>query len=144
MNPSQCAHPHPPIWLGGWGNLSLSRAAQLGDAWVPGPTANLEKLLDSQRIYHQHLVAAGIKPESRAVPLTREVVIAETDAQALEIAEMHLLINYRDEYGGGKWQHPLIGNQDSTPVTSLETIDQDRFIVGNPETVIRKIQRFKE
>jgi len=144
IEPKPMSHPHPTIWLGGWGNLSLSRAAQLGDAWVPGPTANLEKLLDSQRIYHQHLLAAGINPESRAVPLTREVVIAESDAQALEIAEKHLLINYRDEYGGGKWQHPLIGNQDSTPVTNLEAIGQDRFIVGNPDTVIRTIQRFKD
>ena len=58
IEPKPMAQPHPPIWLGGWGNLSLLRAAQLGDAWVPGPTANLEKLLDSQRIYHQHLVAS--------------------------------------------------------------------------------------
>ena len=43
----------PPIWLGGWGELSLARAATLGDAWIPGPTANLAKLLEAQGAYHQ-------------------------------------------------------------------------------------------
>lgn len=144
IEPRPITKPHPPIWLGGWGNLSLKRAAQLGDAWVPGPTAGLEKLLDSQRLYHQHLREAGIDPQTRAVPLTREVVIAASEEQAYKIAEDHLLVNYRDEYGGGKWQHPLIGNEDQTPVTDLDIINQDRFIIGNPDTVCKKIQRFND
>lgn len=144
IEPRPIAQPHPPIWLGGWGNLSLKRAAELGDAWVPGPTANLGKLLEAQETYNQHLEALGINPKSRPTPLTREVVIAETDQRAFEIAERHLLINYRDEYGGGKWKHPLIGNADSTPVSEMEAISQDRFIIGNPETVIQKIKHFEE
>ncbi len=101
----------PPIWLGGWGPLSLKRAAELGDAWVPGPTANLEKLLDAQQQYRACLTAAGKDPAATPSPLTREVVIAETSAQAWELAERYLMVNYRDEYGGG-WNHPLIGAQD--------------------------------
>lgn len=143
IEPRPVTQPHPPIWLGGWGNLSLKRAAEVGDAWVPGPTANLEKLLDSQKTYRQHLENTGVKPESRSSPLTREVVIADTDREAYEIAERHLLINYRDEYGGGKWKHPLIGNADSTPVAEMEAISQDRFIIGSPETVIKKVKRYE-
>jgi len=41
----------PSIWLGGWGDLALKRAAVYGDAWVPGPTAGLEKLLQAQGEY---------------------------------------------------------------------------------------------
>ncbi|MGB8252246.1 MAG: LLM class flavin-dependent oxidoreductase, partial [Anaerolineaceae bacterium] len=144
IEPRPVAKPHPPIWLGGWGNLSLRRAAQWGDAWIPGPTANLEKLLDAQQVYQQHLRAAEIDLKSRATPLTREVVIATSDERAYEIAEKHLLINYRDEYGSGKWQHPLIGNEDPTSTTELDIIDQDRFIIGSPETVIQKIRHFKD
>jgi len=144
IEPRPLAQPHPPVWLGGWGNLSLSRAALLGDAWVPGPTANLEKLLDAQRIYERFLQESGIDPASRARPLTREVVIAATDERAYEMAEKHLLINYRDEYGGGKWQHPLIGKEDPSSVNHLDEISQDRFLIGSPETVIQKIQRFKD
>ena len=76
----------PPIWLGGWGPLSLKRAAELGDAWVPGPTAGLEKLLDAQRQYRACLAAAGKDPAATPNPLTREVVIAETSARAWELA----------------------------------------------------------
>src|SRR5262249_52239463 len=46
-----------PIWLGGWGELSLKRAAPLADAWVPGPAANLEKLLAAQKQYRDELAA---------------------------------------------------------------------------------------
>ncbi len=132
-----------PIWLGGWGELSLKRAARLADAWVPGPTADLEKLLQAQKSYRDDLAELGIDYSTRAIPLTREVVIASTDAAALEMAEEHLMINYRDEYGGGKWKHPFIGSQDSAPVDQLEALSRDRFLIGSPETIIDQINRFK-
>ncbi|MGE5222978.1 MAG: LLM class flavin-dependent oxidoreductase [Omnitrophica WOR_2 bacterium] len=136
--------PPPPVWIGGWGDLALERAASVGDAWIPGPTANLEKLLSAQAIYHHNLRSAQIDPAGRPVPLTREVVIAETDELAWKMAEKHLLINYRDEYGGGKWKHPLIGQEDATPVSDLEAVSRDRFLVGAPETIIRQIQKYQE
>jgi alkanesulfonate monooxygenase SsuD/methylene tetrahydromethanopterin reductase-like flavin-dependent oxidoreductase (luciferase family) len=141
-----CIEPKPthpiPIWLGGWGELSLKRAAQLGDAWVPGPTANLEKLLNAQKQYRDYLADVGKEPTDLPNPLTREVVIAETRERAWELAEKYVMVNYRDEYGGG-WKHPLIGSQDQTPV-ALDSLSTDRFIVGNPEDCIAQIQRFVE
>lgn len=141
-----CIEPRPthpiPIWLGGWGELSLKRAAQLGDAWVPGPTANLEKLLNAQQQYHAFLKAAGKNPALVTTPLTREVVIAETRERAWELADKFVMVNYRDEYGGG-WKHPLIGSQDQTPV-ALDSLSQNRFVVGNPDDCIAQIQHFVE
>ncbi|HXV43549.1 MAG TPA: LLM class flavin-dependent oxidoreductase [Anaerolineae bacterium] len=142
IEPRPVSRPHPPLWLGGWGELSLRRAATLGDAWVPGPTASLEKLLEAQRLYRQNLQEIGLDPASKPTPLTREVVIAATDEKARDMAEKHLLINYRDEYGGGKWKHPLIGNQDSAPVDQFDAISRDRFLVGSPETIIVQLQKF--
>lgn len=142
IEPRPLSRPHPPLWLGGWGELALRRAATLGDAWVPGPTANLDKLLDAQEGYRQNLREAGLDPAGKPTPLTREVVIAETDERAREMAEKHLLINYRDEYGGGKWKHPLIGAEDSSPVDQFDAISRNRFLVGSPETVIKQLQKF--
>lgn len=133
---------HPPLWLGGWGELSLQRAARYGDAWIPGPTANLDKLLSAQATYRQNLEEAGLDPAVPPTPLTREVVIAKTDEEAREMARRHLLINYRDEYGGGKWKHPLIGAEDDAPVDEFEAIARDRFLVGSPDTVVEKLQHF--
>jgi probable F420-dependent oxidoreductase len=143
IEPRPVQRPHPPIWIGGWGPLSLRRAARLGDAWVPGPTANLAKLLDGKRAYLAELAAAG-RREPADWPLTRDTVIADTDAQAVELAERHLLVNYRDEYGGGKWKHPLIGAQDATPVDRLDTLGADRFLIGGPKRVVGQLQAFVE
>jgi len=142
IEPKPLARPHPPIWIGGWGPHALRRAAQLGDAWIPGPTAGLEKLLACQGTYHQALTSAG-KTIPQEVPLTRELVIAETNEQARELAEKYLLINYRDEYAGG-WEHPLIGKEDSSPVDQLDALGRDRFIVGDPDRCIEVIQRFAD
>ena len=70
--------------------------------------------------------------------------MADTDAEAWGLAERHLLVNYRDEYGGGKWKHPLIGAEDATPVDRLDALGQDRFIIGGPERAITQVRRFVE
>lgn len=140
IEPKPIARPHLPLWLGGWGPLSLKRAAIYGDIWVPGPTAGLDKLLTAQAQYQDELLAAGKPPQSEW-PLTREVIIADTDEEALELAEKYLLINYRDEYGGG-WKHPLIGSEDTAPTDQLDALTRDRFIIGGPERCIQGIQRF--
>lgn len=132
-----------PLWLGGWGPLSLRRAAELGDAWIPGPTAGLEKLLTAQAAYRENLVNTGKDPAQVPTPLTREVIIAQTETEACELAERHMLVNYRDEYGKD-WSHPLIGAEDQAPIDQLAALGRDRFIVGNPDQCIEKIKRFQD
>jgi alkanesulfonate monooxygenase SsuD/methylene tetrahydromethanopterin reductase-like flavin-dependent oxidoreductase (luciferase family) len=131
----------PPVWIGGWGPKTIERAARLADAWVPGPTADLSRLAALRRDYDAALVDAAVDPATVPRPLTRDVVIAETDAAAWELAERHLLVSYRDEYGGG-WRHPIIGASDPTNVDSLEDLVRDRFVIGGPERCIRQIRRF--
>jgi alkanesulfonate monooxygenase SsuD/methylene tetrahydromethanopterin reductase-like flavin-dependent oxidoreductase (luciferase family) len=103
----------------------------------------MPKLQELRTAYDQALTAAGTDPASVPRPLTREVIVAPTDAQALELAERHLMINYREEYGGS-WKHPLIGNADQTRFDELAEIGRDRFIIGSPETCIRAIERFRD
>jgi alkanesulfonate monooxygenase SsuD/methylene tetrahydromethanopterin reductase-like flavin-dependent oxidoreductase (luciferase family) len=111
---------------------------------MPGPTASLDKLREAQSIYHQNLKAIGVDTETRPTPLTREVVIAGTDEEAWEIAERHLLINYRDEYGSREWDHPIIGREDPTPVEQLYELSRDRFLIGGPERIVLQLQKLKE
>ena len=101
----------------------------------------MEKLLNAQKQYNEFLTAAGKDPASAPKPLTREVVIAETRERAWELAEKYVMVNYRDEYGGG-WKHPLIGSQDQTPV-ALDSLSQDRFIVGKPRGLHIPDQTFR-
>lgn len=140
LEPKPVTRPHPPLWIGGWGELTLKRAAALGDNWIPGPTADLTRLVGGKRTFLENRRAAG-RPEPIAEwPLTRDVIIADTDRRARELAEEHIMVAYRKEYAGG-WKHPFI---DASIATDLDRLMEDRFIIGGPEQCIPKIRRFVE
>jgi len=139
LEPKPVQQPHPPVWIGGWGDITLRRAATLADNWIPGPTADLKRLLAGRRQFLERRIAAG-RPAPTEWPLTRDVIIAESDKRARELAEQHIMVAYRREYAGG-WRHPFI---DSSIATDLDRLMEDRFIIGGPEHCIAKIRRFVE
>ena len=140
LEPKPVTKPHPPIWIGGWGDITLKRAATLADNWIPGPTADLERLLAGKRRFLDNRRAARRSEAITEWPLTRDLIIADTDRKARELAEEHIMIAYRKEYAGG-WRHPFI---DASIATDLERLMADRFIIGGPEQCISQIRRFTE
>jgi alkanesulfonate monooxygenase SsuD/methylene tetrahydromethanopterin reductase-like flavin-dependent oxidoreductase (luciferase family) len=139
LEPRPVQKPHPPVWIGGWGDITLRRAATLADNWIPGPTADLARLLRGKAQFLAQRRAAG-RPDPTEWPLTRDVIIADTDKRARELAEEHIMVAYRREYAGG-WRHPFI---DASIATDLDRLMEDRFIIGGPEQCIAKIRRFVE
>jgi probable F420-dependent oxidoreductase len=139
LEPKPVQKPHPPIWIGGWGDITLRRAATLADNWIPGPTADLARLLRGKQQLLDNRAAAGRGPLAEW-PLTRDVIIADTDAEARELAERHIMVSYRREYAGG-WKHPFI---DAAIATDLDTVKRDRFLIGGPDQVIRDLKPFVE
>jgi probable F420-dependent oxidoreductase len=140
LEPKPVQKPHPPVWIGGWGEITLRRAATLADNWIPGPTADLARLLQGKQQYLANRKAAGRTEPVTEWPLTRDVIIADTDGEARELAERHIMISYRREYAGG-WKHPFI---DASIATDLDTIKKDRFLIGGPDQVIRDLRPFVE
>lgn len=140
LEPKPVRRPHPPLWIGGWGDLTLKRAATLGDNWIPGPTADLTRLVGGKRTFLENRRAAGRTEPVEEWPLTRDVIIADTDRRARELAEEHIMVAYRKEYAGG-WRHPFI---DASIATDLDRLMEDRFIIGGPGQCIPKIRRFVE
>src|SRR5713226_7094959 len=140
LEPKPVTKPHPPIWIGGWGDITLRRAATLADNWIPGPTADLPRLLNGKKQFLKNRADAGLTAPITEWPLTRDVIIAETDREARELAEAHIMIAYRKEYAGG-WRHPFI---DASIATDLDRLMEDRFIIGGPDQCVRKIRRFVE
>ena len=139
LEPRPVTKPHPPLWIGGWGDLTLRRAATLADNWIPGPTADLARLLAGKRQFLELRRAAGL-PAPAEWPVTRDVIIADSDARARALAEEHIMVAYRREYAGG-WRHPFI---DASIATDLDRLMEDRFIIGGPDQCIPKIRRFVE
>src|SRR5574341_825840 len=140
LEPKPLTKPHPPLWLGGWGELTLKRAATLGDNWIPGPTADLARLLLGKKQFLQNRAAAGRTAPVTERPLTRDVIIADTDKAARDLAEQHIMVAYRKEYAGG-WKHPFI---DASIATNLDALMKDRFLIGGPDEVIRGLRPFVE
>jgi probable F420-dependent oxidoreductase len=140
LEPKPITKPHPPIWIGGWGELTLRRAATLADNWIPGPTADLARLLDGKKRFLANRQGAGLTEPVAEWPLTRDVIIAETDREARELAERHIMVSYRKEYAGG-WKHPFI---DASIATDLDTVKKDRFLIGGPDQVITELRPFVE
>jgi alkanesulfonate monooxygenase SsuD/methylene tetrahydromethanopterin reductase-like flavin-dependent oxidoreductase (luciferase family) len=130
-----------PMWAGGWGNENLRRAALYADVWLPGPVGDLPTLLSCRKTYTELRQAAGLALPTEW-PLTRELVIAESDAAAQEAAERYMLRNYKDEYAT-RWQHPLFAGRSVDP-GDVAQVGANRFIVGSPESVIRQVQAYAE
>ena len=140
LEPKSITRPHPPVWIGGWGDITLRRAATLADNWIPGPTADLPRLLAGKQQFLANRKAAGRTAPITEWPLTRDVIIADTDREARELAEKHIMISYRKEYAGG-WRHPFI---DASIATDLDGLMKNRFLIGGPEQVIRALRPFVE
>jgi probable F420-dependent oxidoreductase len=140
LEPKPLAKPHPPVWIGGWGDITLRRAAVLADNWIPGPTADLARLLEGKRKFLDNRRAAGHAQPPAEWPLTRDVIIADTDREARDLAERHIMVSYRNEYAGG-WKHPFI---DASIATDLGRIMKDRFLIGGPDQVVAALRPFVE
>lgn len=140
IEPTPVQKPHPPLWIGGWGDLTLRRAATLADHWIPGPTADLVRLLRGKARFLENRRAGGRPEAPTEWPLTRDLIIADTDGEARELAEAHIMAAYRREYAGG-WRHPFI---DAASATDLDRLMADRFIIGGPEQCVAMIRRFVE
>lgn len=129
----------PPIWVGGWGPRQLERAAKFGDAWFPGPVADLPGVLERLEEYERHVRDLGKDPAVRIHPLTRDVVMAAKEEEAWELAEHELLPSYYHDYLES--EHPIMGRESGSHFGSLRELARNRFIIGNPETVVSEVLR---
>src|SRR5207247_2289014 len=119
------------------GDITLRRAATLADNWIPGPTADLARLVKGKAQFLANRRAAGRTSPITEWPLTRDLIIAETDKQARALAEEHIMVAYRREYAGG-WRHPFI---DASIATDLDRLMDDRFLIGGPDQVMPNIRK---
>lgn len=139
--PPSYQDPRPPLWVGGWGDLALKRSLALGDAWVPGATADLDGLLERKEKLRQFARNSNHEYEGREQPLMREAAIAETHEEAVELGRKYLHRAYTEEYGTDEWSHPFITQEE---VDDFETLADERFLVGTPDEIIEQIDTYRD
>lgn len=136
LEPRPIAKPRPPVWIGGWVDKAIERAAKLGDAWFPGPVGPISYVSQMLAKYKEYLAKYGKKFEG--FPLMRETHVAENDKIAFENVKEPIKHMYGEDYA--KTAHPLLEKKALT----IEEWGADRFIVGSPSTVIEQIDKLQK
>lgn len=121
---------HAELWMGAFGDVGIRRCARLGIPWLAGPEGSLEVLSDRVRTYRQAANEAGMATPV-AMPLVRELYVAESDDQAQAEAYPFLAKQYADYKS---WDHGL---------TIDDLIARDA-VVGSPETVATRLNGYRD
>ena len=128
----------PPIWVGGWADAAVRRAARLGDAWVPGPTVNFDTLRQCYEVFNEELGRTN-KPPAQDYPATRELYCAPTHEAAVSIGGAAMYKFYKDTYL--QWPHPRLRAEERA--MSYEDLARDRFIIGDPDECIEAVSKLQ-
>ena len=138
VGPRPVQQPAPPIWFGAWTAPAIERAARLGDAWLAGPSAALSELSSCVAAYRQRRAELG--KEAGTIAAFRYVFVAGTTEEALETAGDSFIQAYENMYF--RWPHPVIKRPAGE--LTIERLAENRIILGDPDTCIREISRFRQ
>ncbi len=121
----------PPIWIAANSDRAVRRAARLGDAWFVNPHTKLDELARQMRLYRDERTAAGCS-EAGATPVLKEVCVAASDEQALEVARPYLENKYLTYVDWG--QSEVLPRGDTLRREFADLTAGGRFVIGSPET----------
>ncbi|MFQ5830446.1 MAG: LLM class flavin-dependent oxidoreductase [Candidatus Methylomirabilia bacterium] len=130
-------HPHPPIWMAANNDQAVERAAQIGDAWIMNPHATLQTITRQMALYRAALSRAG-KPFPPELPMMREMCVADSRAEAIQLARPYLEKKYQAYVQWG--QHRALPRDDDM-TQAFEDLIRDRFILGDAAECAAEIHR---
>ena len=124
----------PPIYVAGQADVSVRRAARIGDAWLIVNTSGLGKVMSLMQTYRAALKEYGRTPME--FPITVECYVGARHATAHEECRGPLEYKYA--------AYAAWGLQDHTTQGSFEDFARDRFIIGDKASVNAEIARYRE
>jgi alkanesulfonate monooxygenase SsuD/methylene tetrahydromethanopterin reductase-like flavin-dependent oxidoreductase (luciferase family) len=121
----------PPIWLGADSDAAVRRAARLGDAWFVPPHTRLDELERQMGLYRAARAEHGLAAAA-STPVIKEVCVAASDEEALEVARPYLKDKYEAYVDWG--QSDVLPPGDTLRREFAELTAGGRFVLGSPET----------
>jgi alkanesulfonate monooxygenase SsuD/methylene tetrahydromethanopterin reductase-like flavin-dependent oxidoreductase (luciferase family) len=123
----------PPLYIAGQADVSVRRAARIGDAWLIVNSSGLGKVAPLMRTYRAALAEYGRTPAE--FPITLECYVGDRHATAHEECRGPLEYKYN--------AYAAWGLEDRTS-DSFEDFARDRFIIGDKEAVKDEILRYRD
>lgn len=140
LGPRPVQQPRPPIWFAGWVEPAIRRAARLGDAWLGGPSAQLDELAACVRIFQRAWQESARATSSPDIALMRYVFVADSLEQAYATVGDATLRIFETTYF--RWPHPVVKRPPG--MLMIQGLAEDRFILGSPAQCIEQIERFRQ
>ncbi|MCI0786899.1 MAG: LLM class flavin-dependent oxidoreductase [Chloroflexi bacterium] len=130
--------PYPRVYIAANLDRGVVRAARQADGWLISSRATLPTIRQQVKLYREAVKKAG-KPGY--ISAWREMFVAETRQQAIDIARPHVEWLYRDRAALGHSQE--LPEADRIDV-SFDRVLEGRFIIGSPADCIDEIKRYQE
>lgn len=146
--PKPYQKPNPPVWIASSSKDSIEWAAVRGYTAMLGPHADFSRVAEMRNFFLDKLAENGHGTENRTIPMARLVAIADTDAEAEQIARrgaQWIVSAYKNESKG--MANPVKTVEVDGKVQEVDDIDrylQDAIIWGSPERAIDLLQRLEE
>src|SRR5690606_18222521 len=129
--------PGPPIWVGGQVEAAVRRAARVADAWYAPPFPSHDELAAMRRVFLEEREVHGLSTDG-AFPLRRELIVADTKAEARRLAIERSALRYKTYRSWG-----LSGA--NTPVRQSAGIDiESQFLLGSPDEIVDQLGALRD
>jgi len=124
----------PPLYIAAQADVSVKRAARIGDAWLIVNSSGLGATIPLMKTYRAALAEYG--RTATDFPITVECYVGERHATAHEECREPLQYKFNAYAAWG-----LAGRHD---VANFEDFARDKFIIGDAVSVKEEIARYRE
>lgn len=134
--PKPLQQPHPPMWVAAYSPSAVEWAAEQGYSIMLDPHSPTSVIGEKMETWRRLMVQHGHRVEGRVIPTVRLVAIAQTEAEATEIARegskfmLRTYVNPQGERGDS--------------ATLLQKYVDQMVIHGTAESVVDQIRRLNE
>jgi len=145
--PHPIQKPHPPFFMGAGTDESMQFAAEHGFGLMQSTLPPLEVIGEHIQHYRKHMKSAPAplnqNPAFGRVDVVRMVYVAPTDALAREQSEAGITHHMKAFGQAGSYLGDVTGGAKEDQL-SYDYLAENTILHGSPETVIRKIEAFRD
>jgi luciferase family oxidoreductase group 1 len=147
--PKPLQKPHPPVWLAASSPEAIGWAAEHGHSILMDPHSSHVEIARKRAFYREQLEAHGHSIEGREIPIARLLAIADSDAEAREVARQGAAWTV-GSYAGPKagsfdLRSPAARAAGTEPAADpVERYLQGVILHGTPDRVAGELERLRE